>query len=417
MGEASTPASIVEIEPLMDGVDDPITLIPPFGSFDASTGGLAARGLGILPLEPTQTSSLPQGTFSIREEELFDLFGPVSPSSMGDSPLARQGAASEVAAENRFGEGEMGQPEKQEELKQLEEGEVDQPEQGEAKLLEESEENQLEEEELDQPEEGEVSEGEVDQPEKGQLDELKKEELDQLEENVKHGKHGKVIGSSSAPFLLDSLPSHTSSLPSQDPPLMLPTSPLPHSPLPCSVSGSSDTQSSYTSHLNCLSVGCEMDVGYAPPTYFLRSRQESRECSGQEPAESRQIKAKKKKPACLGPVTDGATGQQVKDLSPSGTPCSSASHSSSPSPLLAQLSPEFPKLCSLPAVREPKEKAIPPVQRELLPHVCCPLPLPVWLASALVRVQNEQTHHMWKKATRKRKYICSRVCPVTRGSK
>ena len=311
---------------------------------------------------------------------------------------------------------------------QLEEGEVSQFQEGEMIQLEEGEVSQLQEGEMIQLEEGQVSqlqEGEMIQLEEGEVSQLdlpEKEDLDQPEEeNAKHAEQGKLIGSSPPLLPLDSLPSPPSSPPSQDPPSMqspctprAKPSPLPHSSSPCSLPVSSTMQSSLTSQLSsCPFNGTAMDVGYAPPAYSLRLGQTSEGHSDKEPPRASR-KRKAKKPDCLRPITDGATGQQVKELSPSGTPCSSTSHSSSPSPLLAQLSPEFPKLGSLAAPKEQQKTAIPPSQRELLPHVSCPLPLPAWLASALVRVQSEQTHHKWRKVTRKRKcpaFVCT--CPQT----
>ena len=80
-------------------------------------------------------------------------------------------------------------------------------------------------------------------------------------------------------------------------------------------------------------------------------------------------------------VADGATGQWVKESSPSLS-------SRSTSPLLGRLTPEFPLLNSHQSTSAKPHPPFSQAQQELKPHMRCPKPLPPWLAETMLQVQD-----------------------------
>ena len=114
-----------------------------------------------------------------------------------------------------------------------------------------------------------------------------------------------------------------------------------------------------------------------------------------------------KKSAKHHPTTDGATGQWLKE----NTPESSISSSRSTSPLLGQLTSDFPAFGPQP-IPQFSEKPPCQMQQALNSSVCCPKPIPPWLAEALLQIQEFEPQSKKKYNPKIRKSITNATCYI-----
>ena len=113
-----------------------------------------------------------------------------------------------------------------------------------------------------------------------------------------------------------------------------------------------------------------LTVGYSNPSLKVKDPDKT-------DTPPQQLKSKRLKQI----VTDGATGQWVKERSPSLS-------SRSASPLLGRLTPDFPLLNSQQSTSAKPHPPFSQAQQELKPHMRCPKPLPPWLAETMLQVQD-----------------------------